>query len=157
MWSAIYGFKKYGIPKVHITFSFLNDPSYKEALENSVNYNMRLCIERRLRLPFIDTQTGVAQNHSQLFMHRRERIPGLFPGQIYSYPRQRWRKRRRQYLSMNARAFARAADHLLDGSDDVHSISQMENPALQDTDSKDSQLLKDEVSKVCILIFLIFT
>lgn len=133
-----------------VFFSFLNDPSYKEALENSVNYNMRLCIERRLRLPFIDTQTGVAQNHSQLYMHRRQRIPGLFPGQIYSYPRQRWRKKRRQYLSMNARAFARAADHLLDGSDDVHSISQMENPALQDTDSKDSQLLKDEVSKVNI-------
>lgn len=30
----------------------------------------------------------------------------------------------------------------------MHSISQIENPALQDTDSKDSQLLKDEVSKV---------
>lgn len=57
---------------------------------------------------------------------------------------------------MNARAFARAADHLLDGSDDVHSISQMENPALQDTDSKDSQLLKDEVSKVGTFIFYSF-
>lgn len=132
----------------------MNDASYKEALENSVNYNMRLSIERRLRLPFIDTQTGVAQNHSQLFMHRRQRIPGLFPGQIYSYPRQRWRKKRRQYLTMNSRAFARAADHLLDGSDDVHSISQMENPSLQDTDSKDSQLLKDEVSKVHFYTFL---
>ncbi|XP_023027408.1 zinc finger protein ubi-d4 isoform X1 [Leptinotarsa decemlineata] len=129
--------------------SFLNDPAYKEALENSVNYNTRLCIERRLRLPFIDTQTGVAQNHSALFMNKRQRIPGLFPGQIYSYPRQRWRKKRRQYLTMNARAFARAADHLLDGSEvDMHNISQIENPALQDTDSKDSQLLlKDEVSK----------
>lgn len=60
---------------------------------------------------------------------------------------------------MNARAFARAADHLLDGSDDVHSISQMENPALQDTDSKDSQLLKDEVSKVstCFNFFVFIT
>lgn len=27
----------------------------------------------------------------------------------------------------------------------MHSISQVENPALQDTDSKDSQLLKDDV------------
>ncbi|KAJ8924827.1 hypothetical protein NQ315_000981 [Exocentrus adspersus] len=127
--------------------SFFNDPAYKEALENSVNYNTRLCIERRLRLPFIDTQTGVAQNHSALYMSKRQRIPGLLPGQIYTYPRQRWRKKRRQYLTMNSRAFARAADHMLDAEGDMHSISQIENPALQDTDSKDSQLLKDEVSK----------
>lgn len=141
--------------KRNVFSSFFNDTVYKEILESSANYNTRLCIERRLRLPFIDTQTGVAQNHSQLFMHRRQRIPGLFPGQIYSYPRQRWRKKRRQYLSMNARAFARAADHLLDGGEgDIHNISQIENPALQDTDSKDSQLLKDEVSKVSIIVIL---
>ncbi|XP_045464685.1 zinc finger protein ubi-d4 isoform X2 [Harmonia axyridis] len=126
--------------------SFLNDPQYKEVLESSANYNTRLCIERRLRLPFIDTQTGVAQNHSSLFMHPRQRIPGLLPGQIYSYPRPRWRKKRRQYLTMNSRTFARAADSILDEGE-VHSISQVENPALQDTDSKDSQLLKDEVPK----------
>ncbi|CAG9860981.1 unnamed protein product [Phyllotreta striolata] len=117
--------------------SFINEAAYKEALENSSNYNTRLNIERRLRLPFIDTQTGVAQNHSSLFMDRRQRIPGLLPGQIYSYPRQRWRKKRRQYLLMNARPFR--ADYLLNGAEgDIHSISQMENPALQDTDSKDS-------------------
>ncbi|CAH1170072.1 unnamed protein product [Phaedon cochleariae] len=127
--------------------SFLNESVYKEILESSANYNTRLCIERRMRLPFIDAQTGIAQNHSSLFMNRRQRLPGLFPGQIYSYPRQRWRKKRRQYLTMNARAFARAADHLMEGEVDMHSISQIENPALQDTDSKDSQLLKDEVSK----------
>ncbi|KAK9881515.1 hypothetical protein WA026_016395 [Henosepilachna vigintioctopunctata] len=127
--------------------SFMNDNQYKEALESSANYNTRLCIERRLRLPFIDTQTGVAQNHSSLFMHPRQRIPGLLPGQIYSYPRPRWRKKRRQYLTMNSRAFARAADSMLDEGE-LHNISQMENPALQDTDSKDSQLLlKDEVPK----------
>lgn len=126
--------------------SFINEAAYKEALENSSNYNMRLNIERRLRLPFIDTQTGVAQNHSSLFMDRRQRIPGLLPGQIYSYPRQRWRKKRRQYLLMSARPFR--ADYLLNGSEgDIHNISQMENPALQDTDSKDSQLLKDDVPK----------
>jgi len=39
-------------------FSFINDLSYREAVENSVNYNTRLCIERRLRMPFLDTQTG---------------------------------------------------------------------------------------------------
>lgn len=125
----------------------MKGPSYREAIESSANYNTRLCIERRLRLPFLDSQTGVAQNHSNLFMHKRQRMPGLIQGQIYTYPRVRWRKKRRQYLYMNARAFARAADSMLD--DDIHSISQIENPALHDTDSKDSQLLlKDEVSKV---------
>ncbi|XP_066249951.1 zinc finger protein ubi-d4 A isoform X1 [Euwallacea similis] len=126
--------------------NFMSEQSYKEILESSANFNTRLCIERRLRLPFIDTQTGVAQNHSSLFMHKRQRMPGLNPGQIYSYPRQRWRKRRRQYLTINSRAYARHAD-LLDGESDMHSISQIENPALQDTDSKDSQLLSGEVSK----------
>ncbi|VEN55430.1 unnamed protein product [Callosobruchus maculatus] len=127
--------------------SFLNDSTYKEILESSLNYNTRLCIERRLRLPFFDTQTGVAQNHSSLYMNKRQRIPGILSGQIYTYPRQRWRKKRRQYLTMSTRPFTRAVD-LLDGVDgDMHSISQMENPALQDTDSKDSQLLKDEASK----------
>lgn len=123
----------------------MNDAAYKELLESSVNYNTRLCIERRLRLPFLDSQTGVAQNHSQLFMSKRQRMPGLQQGQIYTYPRQRWRKKRRQYLTMHSRAFARASDSVLDGESDMHSISQVENPALQDTDSKDSQLLKDDV------------
>jgi zinc finger protein ubi-d4 len=86
-------------------------------------------------------------------MHKRQRIPGLVPGQIYSYPRQRWRKKRRQYLIMNSRTFARAADSMLDGDGDMHNISQIENPALQDTDSKDSQLLlKDDVSKVSYML-----
>jgi hypothetical protein len=42
----------------HFHSSFLNDPSYREAIENSANYNTRLCIERRLRMPFLDSQTG---------------------------------------------------------------------------------------------------
>ncbi|XP_011298385.1 zinc finger protein DPF3 isoform X3 [Fopius arisanus] len=78
--------------------SFLNDTAYREAIENSSTYNSRLCRERRLRMPFLDSQTGVAQNHSNLFMSSRERLPGLQHGQIYTYPSKRWRKKRRQYL-----------------------------------------------------------
>uniref|UniRef100_A0A2S2QEE5 Zinc finger protein n=1 Tax=Sipha flava TaxID=143950 RepID=A0A2S2QEE5_9HEMI len=77
---------------------FINDLSYREAVENSVNYNTRLCIERRLRMPFLDTQTGVAQTHSSLLMHERQRMPGLNNGQVYTYPSKRWKKKRRQYL-----------------------------------------------------------
>lgn len=132
----------------------MNDQTYREILESAANYNTRLCIERRLRLPFLDSQTGVAQNHSALYMNKRQRMPGTIPGQIYTYPRPRWRKKRRQYLSMSSRAFSRAAEALLDGDVDMHNISQVENPALQDNDSKDSQLLlKDDVSKVSFLCF----
>lgn len=42
--------------------SFISDTSYREAVENSVNHNTRLCIERRLRMPFLDTQTGMINN-----------------------------------------------------------------------------------------------
>ncbi|CAH0717755.1 unnamed protein product, partial [Brenthis ino] len=82
--------------------SFLNDPSYKEIIENSSTFNSRLCAERRMRMPFIDTQTGVAQSHSNLFMTRKQRMPGAREGQVYTYPSQRWRKARRQYLTMSS-------------------------------------------------------
>ncbi|VVC94679.1 unnamed protein product [Leptidea sinapis] len=82
--------------------SFLHDPSYKEIIENSSTFNSRLCAERRMRMPFIDTQTGVAQSHSNLFMTRKQRMPGAREGQVYTYPAQRWRKTRRQYLTMSS-------------------------------------------------------
>ncbi|KAH8272016.1 hypothetical protein KR018_000832 [Drosophila ironensis] len=79
--------------------NFLNDKDkYKEILENSENFNTRLCIERRLRMPFIDPQTGVAQTHCALFMKKKQRMPGFRHGQIYTYPSSRWRKPKRQYL-----------------------------------------------------------
>lgn len=65
---------------------FMNASAYQQNLEYSSNYNTQLSIERRLRLPFYDQQTGVAQNHSSLFMTRRHRMPGFRAGQIYSYP-----------------------------------------------------------------------
>lgn len=78
--------------------NFLNDSAYKEILENSETYNTRLCIERRLRMPFLDPQTGVAQTHSMLFVKQKQRMPGFREGQIYTYPSARWRKPKRQYL-----------------------------------------------------------
>lgn len=55
----------------------LNEQFYREAVDNVASYNSRLCSERRLRLPFLDSQTGVAQNHSNLFIPYRYRNPGL--------------------------------------------------------------------------------
>lgn len=86
-------------PNLERIENFLKDATYRETIEFSANFNTRLCIERRLRLPFLDPQTGIAQNHSNLFMDKRQRMPGFRQGQIYTYPAARWRKSRRQYLS----------------------------------------------------------
>ncbi|XP_023248451.1 mucin-19 [Copidosoma floridanum] len=123
--------------------SFLNDSAYREAIENSSSYNSRLCRERRLRMPFLDSQTGVAQNHSNLFMSARERLPGLQHGQIYTYPSKRWRKKRRQYLMnyFHPKRIIRG-----DIEDGVDCGIETSLPGVND-DSKDSLALKDEHSK----------
>jgi zinc finger protein ubi-d4 len=90
--------------------------------------------------------SGVAQNHSNLFMSPRQRIPGLIEGQIYTYPSKRWRKKRRQYL-MN---FMQPRRKELDPESDLHTISTVENPAASNEDSKDSAGLKDEAAKVIV-------
>ncbi|XP_063231982.1 zinc finger protein ubi-d4 A-like isoform X3 [Bacillus rossius redtenbacheri] len=126
--------------------SFLNDSAYKEAIENSANYNTRLCIERRLRMPFLDSQTGVAQNHSNLFMTPRERIPGVNEGQIYTYPSKCWRKKRRQYLSN----FLQPHHHIKELEVEAEAVvaSVVETPAAAASeDSKESITVKEEVVK----------
>lgn len=85
-------------PNISKIESFLKNSLYTEVIEFSANFNKTLSVERRLRLPFLDPQTNVAQNHSSLFVSERKRMPGFRQGQIYSYPANRWRKSRRQYL-----------------------------------------------------------
>ncbi len=36
----------------------MRDSTYRDIVENSATYNTRLCIERKLRMPFLDAQTG---------------------------------------------------------------------------------------------------
>lgn len=45
-------------------------------MEQCHNYNARLCAERSVRLPFLDSQTGVAQSNCYIWMERRHRGPG---------------------------------------------------------------------------------
>lgn len=66
--------------------AFMNASAYQENIEYSSNFNTRLRLERRLRLPFLDPQTGVAQNQCSLFMRPRQRMPGFREGQLYTYP-----------------------------------------------------------------------
>lgn len=79
--------------------SYFNTSSYRESLEVSATFNSRLSLERRLRLPFLDPQTGVAQRHCALYVKAKQRMPGLRSGQIYTFPAARWRKTKRQYLT----------------------------------------------------------
>ena len=113
------------IPNFEKIQNFLNDSAYKEVLENSENFNTRLCIERRLRMPFLDPQTGVAQTHCALFMKQKQRMPGFRCGQIYTYPSMKWRKPKRQYLlhhqSYKAYQFREAHNH--------HQYHQGDTPA----------------------------
>lgn len=56
----------------------LGDQFYKDAIEQCRSYNARLCAERSVRLPFLDSQTGVAQNNCYIWMERHHRSPGVY-------------------------------------------------------------------------------
>ncbi|KAL5286969.1 DPF2 family protein [Megaselia abdita] len=124
---------------------FNDEKAYREILENSETFNQRLCIERRLRMPFLDPQTGVAQNHCALFMKQNQRLPGFKKGQIYTYPSKRWQKPKRQYLlhhqSYKAYQF-REKTYLqhFSGENSVNTASNDSNSlgTSGDNDSKDS-------------------
>lgn len=96
------------MPNLQKIENYMRDSTYRETIEVSASFNTRLCLERRMRLPFFDSQTGVAQNHSTLIMKHCRRMPGHREGQLYTYPSSRWRKSKRQYLTkiQNLRPFS---------------------------------------------------
>ncbi|XP_051961294.1 zinc finger protein ubi-d4-like isoform X2 [Xyrauchen texanus] len=75
----------------------LGEQYYRDAMEQCHNFNTRLCAERGVRMPFLDSQTGVAQSNCYFWMEKRHRGPGMAPGQLYTYPARRWRKKRRAH------------------------------------------------------------
>ncbi|KAF1607332.1 UNVERIFIED_CONTAM: Zinc finger protein ubi-d4, partial [Eudyptes pachyrhynchus] len=58
----------------------LGEQYYRDAMEQCHNYNARLCAERSVRLPFLDSQTGVAQSNCYIWMEKRHRGPGTLGG-----------------------------------------------------------------------------
>ncbi|XP_041267585.1 zinc finger protein ubi-d4 [Onychostruthus taczanowskii] len=58
----------------------LGEQYYRDAMEQCHSYNARLCAERSVRLPFLDSQTGVAQSNCYIWMEKRHRGPGTAPG-----------------------------------------------------------------------------
>lgn len=89
-----------------------------------------------MRIPYIDGQTGVAQRHYNCLHNRRERMPPRKPGQILSYPQKHWKKKRYQYLKffMQPRQMGLG----FDADAQMHTISQLENPAAVNEDSNHS-------------------
>lgn len=65
-----------------------------EFLESCATFNKRISSERRHRLPFLDSQTGVAQNPSNLWRSKRERRPGADSSVVFTYPAKRWKKKK---------------------------------------------------------------
>lgn len=96
--------------------NFLNGSSYREVIESSSSYNNNIVHERKLRLPYLDSQTGVAQSDCHLWFNRNDRKPGTESGQLYTYPAKRWKKKRRQYL-MNDSYLTRGRQTISHSSD----------------------------------------
>ncbi|XP_051903474.1 zinc finger protein ubi-d4 isoform X4 [Hippocampus zosterae] len=92
----------------------LGEQYYRDAMEQCHNYNARLCAERSVRMPFLDSQTGVAQSNCYIWMEKRHRGPGRAPGQLYTYPSRRWRKKRRSHPAEDPRLVFPSAKSELD-------------------------------------------
>lgn len=107
----------------------LNDSAYTELIEISANFNTRLCLERKLRMPFLDPQTGVAQRNSNLYMRRTQRMPGFQNGQVYSYPSKRWRNKRNS-LKISNRPFFRFRVNENSSTTSTSSLNPISHPAL---------------------------
>ena len=109
-------------------FSFFNSDSYKDYLDNAISFNRKLNEERKMRIPYIDGQTGVALRHYNNQRHSRERMPPRTQGQVLSYPHRQWRKKRYQYL----RFFLQPKASRFDADAEMHTISQIENPSINE-------------------------
>ncbi|GAB1601024.1 zinc finger protein ubi-d4-like isoform X1 [Argonauta hians] len=117
----------------------------KEAAEQTASLNTRISLERKMRQPFLDSQTGVAQNHTCLWQQYINRCPGENQGQLYSYPARRWKKKKRAFFPSEVR-MARAGD-IETGEADMHQISAIENPAIRRGEEDEREDLKSENSK----------
>lgn len=77
--------------------------NYLNLINDTKSFNSSLFVERKLRLPFIDAQTGVAQGDCGLWRKQADRKitkpePASIAGTLFAYPAVRWQKRRREYL-----------------------------------------------------------
>jgi zinc finger protein ubi-d4 len=72
-----------------------SDSKYQEALEASSKFNKQICRERQTRIPFIDSQTRVAQTNCLMWYMKYQREENENAATIHSYPSKKWYKTRR--------------------------------------------------------------
>lgn len=63
----------------------MGEQYYKDAMEQCHSYNARLCAERSILMPFLDSQTGVAQSNCYIWMEKRHRSAGLICFYLSTY------------------------------------------------------------------------
>ncbi|XP_033735985.1 LOW QUALITY PROTEIN: zinc finger protein DPF3-like [Pecten maximus] len=138
---------------VNVDYSLLRkcmggETLFKDMTEHTASFNSRLSLERKLRLPFLDSQTGVAQNHTNLWHPYRCRNPGSRYGQMYSYPALRWKKKKRlAFMTSSADVSVTKASDIETGEADMHQISTVENPAIRGEIHVEDLEYKSESSK----------
>ena len=76
----------------------------------------------------------------------RERMPPRKPGQIYTYPQRHWKKKRYQYLKFFL-APKRVGSAAFDPESEMHTISQIENPTLNEDSNHSSSAAEQQVQK----------
>ena len=80
---------------------FLQGEQYLSLMKNSARYNVRIIRERKARMPFLDSQTGLVQSPQKHPICARQRMsvsPENEGGLVYRYPALPWRRKRRSYL-----------------------------------------------------------
>lgn len=79
-----------------------NDKLYAEAMESMVKFNKQLLVERKSRIPFFDTQTGIAQSNAILWHDRSHRSKSSKLGHVYKYSIKSWYKNRRSLFDKDS-------------------------------------------------------
>jgi len=117
--------------KVKKLEKFLCTGEYKKMTTSLQSFSKKLNEERKMRGPYVDGQTGVAQKHYQSHS-ARERMPGIREGQVYSYPQKRWFKKKYQYLQPQV-----LPQHLIDQAGAGIGMSAQQAGLVEDGNSQD--------------------
>lgn len=113
-----------------------NDKAYQEALEASSKFNKNLFNERKMRIPFIDSQTRVAQTNCMMWLMEYQRITTkqkpTSAHHIYEYPTKKWYKHRRHLFesASNSESSSSAAAAAADSNGGLSSLGSNQSGEL---------------------------
>lgn len=113
---------------------FLGTGKYKDLVTNTKSFSRKINEERKMRLPYVCGQTGVAQKHYNTSKRASERMPGARLGQVYSYPQKKWQKKNYQYL-----AHFMLPKHLRYAAEERAALALQEHPVVTEESNSNSQ------------------